>query len=365
MTVHPKYQRYFWQIFTFGAIWGIFGFIYVILERGIMGDSTIYPATNNNYDFKNALIYTTLGSFVTGNLQGLTEVLWMKNAFLSRPFWQKILFKGGFYLVMIILSLIAITLIVNSVGYNASPFSPEVMASLKAFSSEFAFWSVVIYAAVIADVALFFSEVRDYLGSNIFSNYSFGTYYKPKEEIRIFMFLDMKSSTTIAEQLGHNSYFELIKNYYADMTDAILETEGEIYQYVGDEIVVSWLEEEGLSRNNCLNCFKKIADAVSNRKAYYMKTFGFVPEFKAGIHIGEVTAGEIGTLKKEIIFSGDVLNTAARIQALCNSYQARVIISETLKDKLAASDLWEIQEIGTIWLRGKSKPMHLFKVEIN
>ena len=365
MNIHPKYQRYFWQIFIFGVIWGFFGLIYVILEKGIMGDSTIYPATKNTYDFKNALISTTLGSFVMGMIQGFTEVLWMKNVFLKRPFWQKILFKGGFYLVMIILSLVAITLAVNSVRYDASPFSAEVIGSLEAFLNEFAFWSVVIYAAVIADVSLFFSEVRDYLGSNIFSNFSFGTYYKPKNEIRIFMFLDMKASTTIAEQIGHQEYFQLIKNYYADMTNAILETSGEIYQYVGDEIVVTWLEADGIVRNNCLNCFKKIGDAVLKRKDYYIKTFGFVPEFKAGLHIGEVTAGEIGTLKKEIIYSGDVLNTAARIQALCNTYQTRMLISEPLKEKLMDSDLWEIQEIGTISLRGKAKPMQLFKVDIS
>lgn len=364
MTLHPKYQRFLSQVLVFSIIWGIFGLIYVILEKGIMGDTTIYPATNNTYDFKNALIYTTLGTFIIGTFQGLTEVLWMKNVFLNRPFWQKIMFKGSFYFIIIIISLVGITLAVNSVRYNASPFAPEVVASLRAFYSEFAFWSIIIFGFLVADIALFFSEVRDYLGSNIFSNYSFGTYYKPIQENRIFMFLDMKSSTTIAEKLGHQKYFELIKNYYADMTDAILETEGEIYQYVGDEIVVSWREDEGIQRNNCLYCFKKIADAVSNRKDYYINTFGFIPEFKAGLHIGEVTAGEIGTLKKEIIYSGDVLNTAARIQALCNHYHTRMLISELLKDKLMASDQWEIQEIGTIALRGKTRPMHLFKVEI-
>ena len=364
MALHPKYQRFLSQVLVFSIIWGIFGLIYVILEKGIMGDSTIYPATKNNYDFKNALIYTTLGSFIIGTFQGLTEVLWMKNIFINKPFWQKILFKGSFYFIIIIISLVGITLAANSVRYNASPFSPEVIASLKAFYNEFAFWSIVIYGFLVADVALFFSEVRDYLGSNIFSNYSFGTYYNPNIENRIFMFLDMKSSTSIAEKLGHYKYFNLIKNYYADMTDAILETDGEIYQYVGDEIVVTWLESDGVLHNNCLNCFKKIGDSVLARKEYYMKTFGFVPEFKAGLHVGEVTAGEIGTLKKEIIYSGDVLNTAARIQALCNTYQARVLISEKLKDKFTDVERWDIEEIGTISLRGKAKPMHLFRVNI-
>ena len=362
--MHPKYRRYFWQVLTYGIIWWVFGILYVLIEKGIMGDTSIYPATNNTYDFKNALIYTPLGAFFIGVFQGLTEVLWMRKIFLNSSFWQKILFKGVFYLLMIIISLVALTAVINAVRYNASPLDPIVVDSLRAFYSEFAFWSIVIYGGVIADVALFFSEIRDYLGSNIFSNYSFGTYYKPRREVRIFMFLDMKSSTTIAEKLGHKKYFELIKTYYADMTDALLETSGEIYQYVGDEIVVSWEESEGLDRNNCLNSFKKIREAVRSRKQYYEKHFGFIPQFKAGLHLGEVTAGEIGTLKKEIIYSGDVLNTAARIQALCNSYDAMILISESLKVKLKDTVSWDFDEIGTISLRGRAAPMHLFRVDI-
>lgn len=362
--MHPKYRRYFWQVFIYGVIWWIFALLYVIIEKGILGDTTIYPATNNTYDFKNALIYTPVGGFFIGVFQGLTEVLLMQKIFLNKSFWQKILFKGGFYLLMIILSLVLLTIGINAIRYNASPLDPAVINSLKAFYSDFAFWSIVIYGGVIADIALFFSEVRDYLGNNIFSNYSFGTYYKPKREVRIFMFLDMKSSTTIAEKLGHKKYFELIKHYYSDMTDALLETSGEIYQYVGDEIVVTWHESEGLDNNNCLNCFKKIKEAVQARKDYYEEYFGFIPQFKAGLHLGEVTAGEIGTLKKEIIYSGDVLNTAARIQALCNGYEASILISESLKRKLRDTSLWKIEEIGTISLRGRSAPMQLYQVNI-
>ena len=61
---------------------------------------------------------------------------------------------------------------------------------------------------------------------------------KPKDEKRIFMFLDLKSSTTIAEEIGHRRYFEFISDFIADVTTPILNNHGEIYQYVGDEIVI-------------------------------------------------------------------------------------------------------------------------------
>ena len=364
MTIHPKYKRYFWQAFSFAVIWAIFGLVYVILERGILGESNFYPATANKYDFKNSLIYTPLGSFFMGFLQGWIEVVWMKKKFRNRSFWVKILFKSCFYLVLIILFLVTLTLLINSLRYGGAPWDPEVINSLIQFFGAFAFWSIVFYMAVIVDVALFFSEVRDYLGGGIFYNYSFGTYFKPKKEIRIFMFLDMKSSTKIKKKMGHTKYFELIKTYYADMTNALLETFGEIYQYVGDEIVISWPRKEGLENNNCLRCFQKINDSIQNSTEEYRSRFGFVPEFKAGLHLGEVTTGEIGTLKKEIIYTGDVLNTAARIQSLCNHYESRILLSEPLKEQLERTEEISFTEIGNIKLRGKINSMPLYKVEL-
>jgi adenylate cyclase len=227
---------------------------------------------------------------------------------------------------------------------------------------EFSFWSVIIYAGIVLDIALFYSEITTYLGNEVFYNYSFGKYIKPKQESRIFMFLDMKSSTSIAEKMGHRKYFDLIKAYYADMTDAILETNGEIYQYVGDEIVVSWTEKKGLSNNNCIVCFQKISEVYEVKRAHYIKKFGLVPEFKAGFHIGEVTTGEIGIIKKDIIYTGDALNTTARIQSECNNNKSRALISEDLVVKITPDPKFSFSEIGKLILRGKQDAIQLFAI---
>jgi len=69
------------------------------------------------------------------------------------------------------------------------------------------------------------------------------------------MFLDIKSSTTIAERIKHKKYFELLNDFFNDVTDPIIYNKGEIYQYVGDEITVSWKLENGVDNFNCINCF--------------------------------------------------------------------------------------------------------------
>lgn len=357
-----RYKRFFRQIIPFGFTWLFFGLLYVMIEAGLMGKLSVYPATGNRYSLINALLSVSIGSFVIGLLQGYVEVFWLKKKFEHKPLWKKIAFKGTFYTIMVILLLIVLTMITNSIYYEAHMLSQKVLESVRVFMGKFAFWSIVLYTGAILDLALFYSEIENYLGNGIMSNY-LGKYHKPRKETRIFMFLDMKSSTSIAEKMGHELYFELLKKYYADMTEAILETNGEVYQYVGDEIVVTWTKKNGISNNNCIECYRQISEVFEKKEEEYVEQFGLVPTFKAGYHIGEVTTGEIGIIKKDIIFTGDVLNTTARIQAECNTYNAKALVSGHLFDELQKENPISYAQIGKLLLRGKTEPIRLYSVD--
>ena len=80
--------------------------------------------------------------------------------------------------------------------------------------------------------------------------------------------------------------------------------------------------------------FLCIKEAMKKQSRKYNERFGLLPQFKAGFHLGKVTTGEIGDIKKEIIFTGDVLNTTARIQGLCNTYKVDILISGDLVKNL-------------------------------
>ncbi|MEP5547470.1 MAG: adenylate/guanylate cyclase domain-containing protein, partial [Maribacter dokdonensis] len=69
-----------------------------------------------------------------------------------------------------------------------------------------------------------------------------------------------------------------------------------------------------------------------------------------------------GTLKKEIIFTGDVLNTTARIQGLCNTYNVDILISEKLIKELKPEESLKIMSQGIAELKGKEEKMELFTV---
>lgn len=185
---------------------------------------------------------------------------------------------------------------------------------------------------------------------------------QPKEEVRIFMFLDMKSSTTIAERLGHVKYYNLLNDFFYDVTEPIIKSKGEIYQYVGDEIVVSWLLGDGIQNANCIQCFFEIMEVIKKFSEKYQSHYGIIPEFKAGFHYGNVTTGEVGVKKRETVYTGDVLNTASRIQELCNSYNEKLLISKTLLDHLQIQDKYRINKIGEITLRGRKNSEILFSI---
>ena len=227
----------------------------------------------------------------------------------------------------------------------------------------FAFVSIVIYAGACITVVILIAELSDYLGQRTMINYITGKYHQPKQEERIFMFLDMRSSTRIAELLGHIHYFEFLNQYYSDLTEFILESTGEIYQYVGDEVIVSWPVNGSDNYRRSLDCFYKIRTGMQNKSEFYLNRYGVVPDFKAGMHSGFVTTGEIGKIKKEIVFTGDVLNTTSRIQGCCNEYETDLLVSGNYFDHLGKQGEYKMQLVGNIRLRGREKPVDLYKVE--
>ena len=206
---------------------------------------------------------------------------------------------------------------------------------------------------------LFLLQVNDKFGPGILLKFIRGKYHHPRKEQRIFMFLDMRSSTTIAEKIGNEKYFNLLNDMFSDITDTILNNKGEIYQYIGDEIVISWPLTEGVKSGNFIHCFFEIRQKLIDLGPIYIEKYGLIPEFKAGIHYGQVIAGEVGIVKKDIIYSGDVLNTTARIQESCNEYNVDILVSKETFDLIKNLEDYKRVPLGSIELRGKERKIDL------
>jgi adenylate cyclase len=306
---------------------------------------------------------TSIAAFVTGLLIGSIEILYFNNRFIKTSFGKKILYKSVLYLSIVLLFLVMLTAIANARQMQVSFFDVAVWNNVRQFFFTFAFWSTIIFIASIVVIAQFYAEVSENIGLDVLNNFFTGKYHRPIEEERIYMFLDMRSSTTIAEHLGHVKYFEMLREYYAGLSDSIVRYAGEIYQYVGDEVVISWKRKQGLHNHNCIQCFFAMKAALAKQAAKYKEKFGVLPEFKAGLHVGKVTTGEIGVIKKDIIFTGDVLNTTARIQGLCNNYKVDVLLSGELAKALSLPASLRLVPLGEKELRGREEKIALFTVE--
>lgn len=237
--------------------------------------------------------------------------------------------------------------------------SPEVIALVGTLLRP----QIILGAFVLMVSITFFFMVKKKLGPGVLENWILGKYYRPREERRIFMFLDLRNSTGLGEELGDMAFSRLIQKFFADLSGPILKSSGEVSHYIGDEAVLTWKVEKGLKNANCLRFFRLMTEAVDANKADYMDEFGVVPEFKAGAHIGSVVATQVGDVKSEIVFHGDVLNTTSRIQSMCNELGADFLVSRELADAFATTTEFVLNSVGHHSLKGKGQDVELVRVD--
>ena len=221
---------------------------------------------------------------------------------------------------------------------------------------------LVLYVALVLGISSLYQTGRK-MGLRALGRLMLGYYNQPVEENRLFLFADLKDSTALAEQLGNLRYSAFIRDFFMDMGAPIAATRGEVYQYVGDEVVVTWEWQAGLKQARCLRCFFGMQQAVDRRRAYYLRQYGVVPTFKAGLHGGPVVATQVGDIKSELVFHGDVLNTTARIQALCNTLESRLLVSATVLAALGPQPAYRVRPLGLFTLRGKNRQVELADVQ--
>lgn len=205
-------------------------------------------------------------------------------------------------------------------------------------------------------------EIIEKYSPGIFFDVFLGKYVTPRIEKRIIMFIDLKDSTPIAEKLGTKDYFRFIRDFIYFMSIALIEYNGRIYQYVGDEIVVSWPYNQANTKR-CMDALIEARKILQKNGERFRRKYGIIPEFRVGIHAGEVTIGEIGLIKKDLAMSGDTMNTTARIRSACSELKQKFIVS---KDFIDAVDLkkWQSESLGIIDLKGKDKGIELFALKI-
>lgn len=348
-----KYLRYIGQSILFWLVaftlFGLFRYVGIDREDGIR----VEPAFQESLKPYNILSLFALGGVLMGIAFGLIELFFDRIMFRRLRLGMVILLKMFAYFLMMNLIAAAIMELANQV------FGISLDNRRGIWRRDMTFWVAIAYVILASLVFSFIKISNEKFGRGIFLKMLLGKYKKPTEEHRIFMFLDLKSSTAIAEQLGHFKYSQLIQDCFYDLNEIVPQYGAEIYQYVGDEAVLSWPYQKGLANNQCVRLFFGFQDLLQARQSYYEGKYGLVPQFKAGLHGGKLMVAEVGVVKKELAFHGDVINTSARIQSECNNYNVPILISQALVDALDTGSEFTHKSLGSVQLKGKNQEVNI------
>jgi adenylate cyclase len=258
------------------------------------------------------------------------------------PFAAHVAVRTGIYLIVILFSL--------KLGERLFPSPGE--RGVESVDVLFSLAAAFVFALVV--------DVNTLLGQNVLLNFIFGRYYAPRLESRVFLLIDMEGSTGLAERLGPLAFHRLVNRFVDDLTQPIVAARGEIHRYIGDELIATWKLKEGIADGRCVRaCFAAI-DQLARRAPDYRREFGAAITVRAGLHCGPVVTGEMGTVRKEIVFLGDTVNTAARIQELCRETGDRVLASADLIDRLELPLGIGKRSLGDLRLRGKGADLALY-----
>ena len=329
-----------------------------LLELGIIGSfaGVFYQfVTQSMVDFGSVMVGFPLG-FCFGYLE-LFALRKYNLRFQKISFWLVILIKSSIYTISIFILTLSLSFVWGGLlGKEISEFK-EVSFSMEHIG-------LVVYTLVFYALLLLYLQINRLLGPGIFFKFLQGKYRKPKEEERIFMFLDLKSSTTIAENLGNQNYYAFLNDFFNLFTGPVLATKAEIYQYVGDEVVFTWPTNRGIENSNCIQIFYAIKEKIKRAEKHFIQKYKYIPEFKAGLHCGKVISAQIGDIKREIVYNGDVLNTTSRIQGLCNKYNCELLLSGKLNSMLNLGARYSLTKIGDTVIEGKREHIDLYGIKL-
>lgn len=319
-------------------------FIFLIIVRGEYTERL----GSVQIDVWKALLTAFLMGPIFGSISGFAQILTEKYGY-KQVSLQKLLVMRFLFAILFVMSIILLTYVIFGKNSGLIKFTFDPVS----FTIYFYIVSVDIFMFSLRQVNLF-------LGNNNLWKLLHGKFYLPREVEMIFMFLDLKDSTNHAEKLGHIKYSKMIQDCFNDL-GVVVENEAEIYQYVGDEVVLTWSLQDGLRNQNCIKAYFNFNQLLDKKKDYYKGAYNIVPRFKAGLNSGIVTVAEVGKYKKEIAYHGDTINTAARIQGKCNELEQKLLISENLKTKLNNTD-FVFDNLGSIELKGKESQLLLYAV---
>lgn len=344
-TQRRKFRISLW-IISFGIGAGLF---FVALSDGI---KDWYPLLNG------ALI-----GLIIAILASIFELNIYEKSIRKNRFIVVLLVRSLFYLIVIIAVFILEIGIARMIKEDLDLAGLLQNADFRNYFVGGEFSASVIYTLSLVLIINFTRQVSRKLGHGVMESFITGRYYHPVKLRKIFMFLNIPDSEAIVARIGRMQFHRFINDIAYDITLPILSNHGIIYQYVEDEMVITWELNEGISHARAICCFFDIKDKIHQHRDRYSKKYDAIPLFNAALHCGEVVKGEIGFIKSEIVYHGDVLNSTSRILEACNHVDNELLVSSQLLNHIALPGFLKASKCGNMKLKGKKHPIELYSIQ--
>jgi adenylate cyclase len=230
----------------------------------------------------------------------------------------------------------------------------DIIARAPLDPSHKSFWISIIYSVVCVVLANLVIGIANIIGGRAFLNFIIGRYHTPIEENRFVLFVDIAGSTGLAERLGAVGIHRFLDRTFRLLTVAVEDYRGEVLNYVGDEVIVTWPERGGGIDCRPPQCFMAMRDELARASGQLEREFGAAPRIRGSLHFGPVIVGEIGDVKRAIVFNGDVMNTAARLEELSRNVDGGFLASRAAMQRFSSAPPFTVRDLGLLPIRGRA-----------
>lgn len=177
------------------------------------------------------------------------------------------------------------------------------------------------------------------------------------------VFTDIRSFTTLTEELGPQGTVLLLNEYFTIMVDCISKEGGMLDKFIGDAMMAAFGlpiprgDDEDRAVRAAIDMIVRLNEYNAARVA-----IGKLPvKMGIGLNTDTVVSGNIGSPKRmDYTMIGDGVNLAARLESACKQYFAQILISENTYHKLKGT--YRIRPVDWVVVKGKTKPVAIFEV---
>ncbi len=215
---------------------------------------------------------------------------------------------------------------------------------------------------LLLGTGIFVLQISRLLGERTLRDVLFGRYHRSRTEERFFLFVDIAGSTPLAERIGPHAVHRFLGEVFRLASDPIDDHRGEVFQYVGDEIVITWTVAEGRDGARPVACFFGIEQALARAAPEFEREFGAVPRLRAALHGGPVITGEVGGSRRAIVYHGDVMNTTSRIEQATRDLERQFLVSGDAVERLGDLGGFALEDLGLQQLRGRAAVMRVYSI---